>query len=58
MTDLQRMYLAARAGRKCGHHGALREIAGKTGLDEGTIDRCLKRAQRDEARTRGLDGRR
>ena len=46
MTDLQKMYLAARAGGKTGHHGALRAIARQTGIDEGTVDRCLKRAKR------------
>lgn len=46
MTDLQKMYLAERAGGKNGHHGALRAIARATGLDEGTVDRCLKRARR------------
>lgn len=46
MTDLQKMYLAARAGGKAGHHGALRQIARRTGLDEATVDRCLKRARR------------
>lgn len=48
MTELQKMYLASRAGRKRGHHGALRDIARQTGLDEGTIDRCLKRARRSD----------
>lgn len=48
MTELQKLYLAARAGRKRGHHGALRHIARQTGLDEATIDRCLKRARRTE----------
>lgn len=46
MTVLQKMYLAARAGRKRGHHGALRHIARQTGIDEASIDRCLKRARR------------
>lgn len=54
MTDLQKMYLTARAGGKCGHHGALRLIARQTGIDEATIDRCLKRARRSDV----LDARR
>lgn len=48
MTELQKMYLACRAGGKSGHHGALRAIARQTGLDEATIDRCLKRARRTD----------
>lgn len=54
MTDLQRMYLEIRAGGKTGHHGALRVIARRTGIDEGTVDRCLKRARRADM----LDARR
>jgi hypothetical protein len=46
MTDLQKMYLQARAGGKRGHHAALRWIASATGIDEATVDRCLKRARR------------
>jgi IS30 family transposase len=46
LTELQKMYAAARIGGKRGHRGALRAIARKTGLDEATIDRCLKRARR------------
>lgn len=49
MTDLQMHYAAARVGGKRGHHAALRHIARETGLDEATIDRCLKRARRDDA---------
>jgi IS30 family transposase len=46
VTDLQKLYLKARAGGKRGHHAALRHIARQVGLDEATIDRCLKRARR------------
>ena len=45
-TDLQLMYAAARINGRRGHHGALRAIARDTGIDEATIDRCLKRARR------------
>ena len=48
MTELQKMYLAARAGGKARHHGALRAIARQTGIDEATVDRCLKRARRTD----------
>lgn len=48
MTDLQKLYAAARIGGKRGHHGALRHLARQTGLDEATIDRCLKRARRTD----------
>lgn len=48
MTDLQKMYFAQRAGGKKGHHAALRGIARITGIDEATVDRCLKRARRTD----------
>jgi IS30 family transposase len=48
LTELQKMYAASRIGGKIGHHGALRAIARKTGIDEATIDRCLKRARRTD----------
>lgn len=48
MTDLQKMYATARIGGKRGHHGALRAIARETGIDEATLDRCLKRARRTD----------
>lgn len=48
MTELQKMYLSARAGNKRGHHGALRHIAAKTGIDEASVDRALKRARRSD----------
>jgi len=54
LTDLQKMYLEARAGGKTGHHAALRAIARSTGIDEATVDRCLKRARRSDV----LDARR
>lgn len=47
-TDLQLKYAAARVGNKRGHHAALRHIARQTGIDEGTLDRCLKRARRSD----------
>jgi IS30 family transposase len=46
VTELQKMYAAARINGRRGHHGALRAIARQTGIDEATIDRCLKRARR------------
>ena len=46
MTDLQKMYAAARVGNKRGHHAALRHVAAQTGLDKDTVDRCLRRARR------------
>jgi hypothetical protein len=48
MTELQKMYLEARVGNRRGHHGALRHIAAKTGIDEASVDRCLKRARRSD----------
>lgn len=48
MTELQKMYATARIGGRRGHHGALRAIARETGIDEASIDRCLKRARRTD----------
>jgi hypothetical protein len=48
VTELQKMYAAARVNGKRGHHGALRAIARQTGIDEATVDRCLKRARRTD----------
>lgn len=48
-TDLQRMYTKARV-EGAGHHAALRALADQTGLDKGTIDRCLRRARRADER--------
>lgn len=50
MTDLQRLYLAARAGRKRGHRAALQHVARQTGLDADTVGRCLRRARRADER--------
>ena len=47
MTDLQVMYLNARA-KGARHHAALRDVASRTGLDKGTVDRCLRRARRQD----------
>lgn len=47
-TDLQLKYAAARINGKRGHHAALRAIARDTGIDEATVDRCLKRARRTD----------
>jgi transposase len=49
MTELQKMYAEARVNGRRGHHGALRAIARQTGIDEATVDRCLKRARRSDA---------
>lgn len=48
MTDLQLQYLAARAAGKRGHYSALRHMARQTGIDEASLDRCLKRARRTD----------
>ena len=49
MTDLQVMYLNARA-KGARHHAALRDVASRTGLDKGTVDRCLRRARQQDER--------
>jgi IS30 family transposase len=46
MTELQKLYTEARVNGRRGHYGTLRSIASQTGIDEATIDRCLKRARR------------
>jgi hypothetical protein len=48
MTELQKMYAAARVGDKRGHHAALRHVSAETGLDKDTVDRCLRRARRTD----------
>lgn len=48
MTDLEKMYQEARTGGRR-HHAALRRMSRETGIDPGTIDRCLKRARRTDA---------
>lgn len=48
-TDLQLMYAQARMNG-AGHHAALREVSRRTGIDKGTVDRCLRRAQRTDER--------
>ena len=48
-TDLQLLYLQARVGGTK-HYAALRAVARKTGLDEATVDRCLRRANRTDVR--------
>lgn len=50
MTDLQKLYLQARAGNKRKHHAALRHVAAQTGLDKDTVARCLHRARRADER--------
>ena len=40
---------AAGVRKPRGHHAALRHLARQTGIDEATIDRCLKRAQKSDA---------
>lgn len=49
-TELQKMYLDARVNQRLRHGAALRQIARRTGLDTGTIARCLHRARRDDER--------
>lgn len=49
MTDIQKMYLAARKGGTRGHYAALREVARQIGADPGTVGRCLDRAREADA---------
>lgn len=51
-TDLQLMYLKERVEGKKRHHAALRAMARRTGIDPETIGRCLRRADREDARER------
>ena len=48
MTELQKLYLAARAGQKRGHRAALRHISRETGIDPDSVDRALRRARRTD----------
>jgi uncharacterized membrane protein len=50
MTDLQLLYLQARAGRRRGHRAAVEHVAAQTGLDGDTVARCLHRARRADER--------
>ncbi len=50
MTELQKRYTEARVNKRLGHHAALRELAGQTGIDPASIDRALKRAAREDER--------
>lgn len=53
-TVLQKMYVEARVNGRRGHGAALRHLERETGLDRGTIARCLHRARRaDERDARG-----
>lgn len=49
MTDLQLMYAKHRLEGR-GHYAAVRTIARDTGIDEGTVQRCLRRAERTNER--------
>ena len=50
MTELQKLYLVARAGHKSvGHYAALRRLANMTGIDADTVGRCLDRAKEADA---------
>lgn len=49
MTDLQKLYLAARNGGRRGHHAALRTVADQTTIDKDTVQRCLDRARQADA---------
>lgn len=49
-TDLQLLYLQARAGNKRRHRSALEHVARRTGLDPDTVARCLHRARRADER--------
>ena len=49
MTDLQLIYLNARA-RGMRHRAAIDHVSRETGLDQGTVARCLARAKRADER--------
>lgn len=49
-TDLQLLYLQARAGNRRRHRAAIEELATRTGIDPDTVARCLHRARRTDER--------
>lgn len=51
MTDLQLLYAKERIEGR-GHYAAVRALARATGIDEGTVQRCLRRAERTNERER------
>ena len=51
MTELQKMYTKQRVEGR-GHYAAIRTVARATTLDAATVERCLKRAEREDARRR------
>ena len=50
MTDLQKLYLKARAELRCGHRRGVDEVARVTGIDHGSVSRALARARREDER--------
>lgn len=50
MTDLQKLYARERMENRRGHRAAIAAVARATALDEGTIQRCLRRAERADER--------
>lgn len=50
MTELQKKYAHERIVNKKGHKAAIRAVGVATGLDEGTVQRALARAKREDAR--------
>lgn len=50
MTELQKAYMRERMVNGKGHKAAIRAIGVQTGLDEGTVQRALARAKREDAR--------
>jgi hypothetical protein len=51
MTDLQKLYLKARTELRCGHRGAIDEVARITSIDPGSVARALARAKREDERS-------
>ncbi len=56
-TDLQLLYLQARAGRRRAHRAAVEHVASHTGIDADTVARCLHRARRADERDAKSKGR-
>ena len=51
LTELQKLYTKQRVEGR-GHYAAIRAVARETGLDNGTVERSLKRAEGEYARKR------
>jgi hypothetical protein len=50
VTELQKLYLKARAELHCGHRKAIDVVAAATGIDPRSVGAALARARREDER--------